>query len=193
MPKEKFKCQFKGKFILYDESNLTSELKSYNNQNGGFLKRKSPNLPIKLKVHVYVIKASILNPIHLDNKFDPFILIEYGDQKLTEEKIKNDSVEPLIGKSFQFEVKFPQESQLKISIKNWNLLNGTELIGETWIDLEDRFYADCYATCGLPKKFEINGYNAWRDVLYPKQILTKVFFLAFNLCFLYIFFFLFKI
>lgn len=159
--------------MLYDESKLTPDLKNYVNQNGGFLKKKSPNLPIKVKVHVYIIKASILNPIHLDSKFNPIITAEYGEQRLPEEKIKNDSIEPLIGKFFQFEAKFPCESLLTISIINKNILNANELIGHTLIDLEDRFYSDCYATCGLAKKFELTGYNAWRDTLYPKQILTK--------------------
>jgi hypothetical protein len=52
-------------------------------------------------------------------------------------------------------------------------LEGLETIGQTRIDLEDRYYSNCYATCGLPTKFEIKGYNAWRDVLLPKQILAK--------------------
>jgi hypothetical protein len=47
------------------------------------------------------------------------------------------------------------------------------MIGQTRIDLEDRYYSNCYATCGLPRKFEMNGYNAWRDALFPKQILAK--------------------
>ena len=48
------------------------------------------------------------------------------------------------------------------------------MVGKTVIDLEDRFYSNCYATCGLPKKFDITGYNRWRDNLYPKQILEKM-------------------
>ena len=54
------------------------------------------------------------------------------------------------------------------------MLEGTELIGQTFIDLEDRFYSNCYATCGLPRKFSLTGYNAWRDCLLPKQILFKL-------------------
>jgi hypothetical protein len=42
------------------------------------------------------------------------------------------------------------------------------------IDLEDRFYSPCYATCGLPKRFELNGYNRWREMVLPKQILEKM-------------------
>ena len=79
----------------------------------------------------------------------------------------------LVKRCFEFEAKFPNESQLVISIKNWNLLD-TELIGHTTIDLEDRFYSNNYATCGLPKKFELTGYNKWRDCLLPKQILSKM-------------------
>ena len=75
---------------------------------------------------------------------------------------------------FEFEARFPNESQLVISIRNWNFLDGTELIGHTSIDLEDRFYSNSYATCGLPSKFELSGYNAWRDCLLPKQILNKL-------------------
>jgi hypothetical protein len=58
---------------------------------------------------------------------------------------------------------------LTISIKN-----STEEIGRTTIDLEDRFYSNNYATCGLAKKFELNGYNKWRDSLLPTEILTKM-------------------
>ena len=77
---------------------------------------------------------------------------------------------------FEFEARFPAESQLCISIKNWNLLGagGTELIGKTTIDLEDRFYSLCYASCGLPKRFDPDGYNRWRDSILPRQLLIKM-------------------
>ncbi|RMZ93702.1 fer-1 6 isoform X2, partial [Brachionus plicatilis] len=76
--------------------------------------------------------------------------------------------------SFELEANLPDQSQLTISIKNWNFLEGTELIGETTIDLEDRLYSKCYATCGLPKKFDLSGYNAWRDCHLPKDLLFKM-------------------
>ena len=58
-----------------------------------------------------------------------------------------------------------------ISIKNRNLIGVTDNICHTTIDLENRFYSKNYATCGLPKKFELNGYNKWRDYILPQQIL----------------------
>lgn len=82
----------------------------------------------------------------------------------------------LLFRCFEFEARFPSESQLTISIKNWNLLGagGTELIGRTTVDLEDRFYALSYATCGLPKRFDIDGFNRWRDSILPHQLLAKM-------------------
>lgn len=77
---------------------------------------------------------------------------------------------------YEFDLKFPYESQLVIGVKDWDALVGkkSSLIGKTTIDLEDRFYSQCYATCGLPKKYETEGYNKWRDVLSPTQILNKL-------------------
>jgi len=46
-----------------------------------------------------------------------------------------------------------------------------EMIGQTTIDLEDRFYSKCYASCGLPKIYTESGVNRWRDSRSPTQIL----------------------
>lgn len=84
--------------MLYDENKLTSELSDFLNVNGGFLKKMPSNAPVKVKCHIYIVKVSIINPIHLIGKFDPYICIEYGDSIELTEKIRTDSIEPLIGK-----------------------------------------------------------------------------------------------
>lgn len=94
---DRVQCLFKGKFMLYDEKNLSEDVAQYLSMNGGFLKRMPPNIPVKLKVYLYIIKVSIVNPLHLVGKFEPYICIQNGDKKI-EEKFKNDSIEPLIGK-----------------------------------------------------------------------------------------------
>ena len=48
------------------------------------------------------------------------------------------------------------------------------MIGQTHIDLEDRFYSKAYATCGIAKEYEESGVNAWRDSKTPSRILTKL-------------------
>ena len=83
--------------MLYDEKTLSSHLKEELKRNGGFLKIAPHSLPNRIKVHVYVVKALIMNPIHLFGKYEPFLFVECGHNQFTE-KFKNDSVEPLIGK-----------------------------------------------------------------------------------------------
>lgn len=81
---------------------------------------------------------------------------------------------------YEYDLKFPYESQLVIAVKDWESIVGkkSRLIGKTRIDLEDRFYSTCYATCGIAKKYEpgheSGNYNRWRDILTPTQILNKV-------------------
>ena len=52
------------------------------------------------------------------------------------------------------EATFPQDSMLVLQVLDWDLVGTDELIGETRIDLENRFYSRHRATCGLDAKFE---------------------------------------
>ncbi|KAE8299645.1 Fer-1-like protein 6 [Larimichthys crocea] len=69
---------------------------------------------------------------------------------------------------------FPQESLLSVLIYDFDLVGGDDLIGETRIDLENRFYSRHRASCGLPTEYSIDGYNAWRDCLKPSELLSKL-------------------
>lgn len=51
--------------------------------------------------------------------------------------------------------KFPQESLLTVLIYDYDLVGGDDLIGETRIDLENRFYSRHRATCGLPTEYSM--------------------------------------
>ncbi|KAE9538073.1 hypothetical protein AGLY_006045 [Aphis glycines] len=75
---------------------------------------------------------------------------------------------------FEIEATFPQDSMLTVQILDWDLLGSDDLIGETRIDLENRFYSRHRATCGIPKTYELSGYNRWRDSMKPTQILAKL-------------------
>ena len=43
---------------------------------------------------------------------------------------------------------------LTVQIFDWDLVGSDELIGETKIDLENRFNTRHRATCGISKKYE---------------------------------------
>ena len=55
---------------------------------------------------------------------------------------------------FEFEATFPQDSMLTVQILDWDLVGSDDLIGETRIDLENRFYSRHRATCGIAGKYE---------------------------------------
>lgn len=46
-----------------------------------------------------------------------------------------------------------------------------DLIGETKIDLENRYYSHHRGTCGISRTYSPDGYNRWRDREKPTQIL----------------------
>lgn len=49
--------------------------------------------------------------------------------------------------------KFPQESLLTVLIYDYDMVGGDDLIGETRIDLENRFYSRHRATCAIPTEY----------------------------------------
>ncbi len=60
----------------------------------------------------------------------------------------------VFGKCFEFEATFPQDSILTVSVFDWDLLGSDDLIGETKIDLENRFYSRHRATCGIAARYD---------------------------------------
>jgi Ca2+-dependent lipid-binding protein len=47
------------------------------------------------------------------------------------------------------------DGNLTVQVFDWDLLSGDDLIGETKIDLENRFYSRHRATCGFAKKYSM--------------------------------------
>lgn len=56
-------------------------------------------------------------------------------------------------RSFEIQASFPKESLLRILIYDFDVIGGDDLIGETQIDLENRFYSRHRATCGIPTEY----------------------------------------
>ncbi len=127
-----------------------------------------------LHVRVYIVKAVIFNPIRENGTCFPYLSFNIGERLIEDTKNVKSTIDPVFGSVYEFEAKFPYESQLTISIKDWDVMSNRSLIGQTKIDLEDRYYSNCYATCGISKRFDQQGYNAWRDLLTPKKILIKL-------------------
>lgn len=61
----------------------------------------------------------------------------------------------LSNRSFDIEASFPMESMLTVAVYDWDLVGTDDLIGETKIDLENRFYSKHRATCGIAQTYSM--------------------------------------
>uniref|UniRef100_A0A7N6BLJ4 C2 domain-containing protein n=1 Tax=Anabas testudineus TaxID=64144 RepID=A0A7N6BLJ4_ANATE len=134
-----------------------------------------PNSPVQVLIRVYIVSATNLHPADPDGKADPYIVLRLGKNEIKDrDNYIPKQLNPVFGRSFEMQATFPQESLLTLLIYDFDLVGGDDLIGETRIDLENRFYSRHRATCGLPTEYSLEGYNAWRDCLKPSELLSKM-------------------
>lgn len=113
------------------------------------------NDPIHVLVRVYIVKATDLHPMDLNGKADPYVVLQLGGKKISDkENYISKQLNPVFGKCFEIECCFPQDSMLTVAVLDWDLVGSDDLIGETKIDLENRFYSKHRATCGLASRYE---------------------------------------
>uniref|UniRef100_A0A8D3AQX6 Otoferlin n=1 Tax=Scophthalmus maximus TaxID=52904 RepID=A0A8D3AQX6_SCOMX len=166
--------KFKGSLCMYKVSDDLSRDVSFDSTMGMF-QNIPHNDPINVLVRIYVIRATDLHPADINGKADPYITIKLGKTEIKDkENYISKQLNPLFGKSFDVEATFPMDSTLTVSIYDWDLVGTDDLIGETKLDLENRFYSKHRATCGVTCNYAIHGYNVWRDPMKPTQILAKL-------------------
>ena len=75
-----------------------------------------------------------------NGKADPYIVVHLGGQKIKDsENYVSKQLNPIFGRAFELEVTFPQDSILTVQIYDWDLASSDDLIGETKVDLENRY------------------------------------------------------
>jgi len=127
---------------------------------------------------VYVWKADSLQPSDPNGKADPYVSVKLGgfSESGRKDHIKA-TLSPDFYKTYEIPMKIPGESQLKLSVYDWDRfhLPGTSdtLIGETTVDLEDRYFHKGWkalgagtfqaGTTGPPKLIEA------RDLFIPES------------------------
>uniref|UniRef100_A0A7N6BQ01 C2 domain-containing protein n=1 Tax=Anabas testudineus TaxID=64144 RepID=A0A7N6BQ01_ANATE len=173
---ERFIGKFKGRFCLYK---LSEESEDWDKvaDSGHFKVTRGipPNSPVQVLIRVYIVSATNLHPADPDGKADPYIVLRLGKNEIKDrDNYIPKQLNPVFGRSFEMQATFPQESLLTLLIYDFDLVGGDDLIGETRIDLENRFYSRHRATCGLPTEYSLEGYNAWRDCLKPSELLSKM-------------------
>uniref|UniRef100_A0A672USL7 Otoferlin n=1 Tax=Strigops habroptila TaxID=2489341 RepID=A0A672USL7_STRHB len=173
---ERIVGRFKGSICVYKmplPDDITKEA-GYD-PNFGMFQGIPSNDPINVLVRVYVVRATDLHPADINGKADPYIAIKLGKTDIKDkENYISKQLNPVFGKSFDIEATFPMESMLTVAVYDWDLVGTDDLIGETKIDLENRYYSKHRATCGVSQTYSIHGYNIWRDPMKPSQILSKL-------------------
>uniref|UniRef100_A0A3B3WXK2 C2 domain-containing protein n=1 Tax=Poecilia mexicana TaxID=48701 RepID=A0A3B3WXK2_9TELE len=168
--------RFKGSLCMYKVP-LSQEItrEAGYDPNMGMFQSIPHNDPIHVLVRVYVVRATDLHPADINGKADPYVVIKLGKSEVKDkENYISKQLNPVFGKSFDIEATFPMESMLTVSVYDWDLVGTDDLIGETKIDLENRFYSKFRATCGIASNYSMHGYNIWRDPMKPSQILAKL-------------------
>uniref|UniRef100_A0A8B9DFQ3 Otoferlin n=1 Tax=Anser cygnoides TaxID=8845 RepID=A0A8B9DFQ3_ANSCY len=173
---ERIVGRFKGSMCVYKvplPDDITKEA-GYD-PNFGMFQGIPSNDPINVLVRVYIVRATDLHPADINGKADPYIAIKLGKTDIKDkENYISKQLNPVFGKSFDIEATFPMESMLTVAVYDWDLVGTDDLIGETKIDLENRYYSKHRATCGVSQTYSIHGYNVWRDPMKPSQILSKL-------------------
>ncbi|NWX69432.1 FR1L4 protein, partial [Alca torda] len=145
---EHFVGKYKGLFYVYPTEEAVMEPK---------VSQGIPrNRPIKVLLRVYIIKATNLSPADPNGKADPYVVVTMGQvQKDTKERYIPKKLNPVFGEVVELTVSFPMESGLTVAIFDHDLVGSDDLIGETKIDLENRFYSKHRANCGVASQYDM--------------------------------------
>ncbi|XP_048585076.1 myoferlin [Nematostella vectensis] len=162
--------EFKGAFRVYplppDERNMTLPETIYT--------ALPPSEPTDCLVRVYVVKGVDLQPQDTNGKVDSYLIVSLGKKKFDDEtNYVANNLNPEFGRMFEFSAQIPLVKDLKVVVKDRDVLGRDDVIGETVIDLEQRLLSRFRATCGLSKEYCRSGVNKWRDSQKPMNILKE--------------------
>ncbi|XP_073539819.1 fer-1-like protein 4 [Phyllobates terribilis] len=164
---DNFMGKYKGSFYVYPASEVTDEFQ--------IMKGVPRNRPVKVLVRIYIVKGTNLAPADPNGKSDPYVVVKVGEQTMdSKERYIPKQLNPVFGEVFELTISFPVESELTISVFDHDLIGSDDLIGETKLDLENRFYSNHRPNCGLALQYDVEGYNEWRDAFKPSQILSSL-------------------
>lgn len=106
-------------------------------------------------VRLYVISARNLQPVQ-GKSCDPYLRVKLGasqvDERLRSHQTR--TLKPNFYETFEFFTTLPGPSVLKIQVKDWNRFYPIyELVGETKIDIEDRWFHNEWQNLDKPDPF----------------------------------------
>jgi len=172
----RFSGKFKGCIRIWKAESLPDKYNDIESFKPTFREHKLLKYdPVKVLVRVYVIKGSNLKPADPNGKADPYLVVTLGKHKVNDKKnAVTRQLNPEFGRMFEFEAELPFDNLLTVQVFDWDLASFDDFIGETKIDIENRYYSKHRATCGLPLVYDPHGCCKWRDSMKPSQILLDL-------------------
>ncbi|XP_077114709.1 myoferlin isoform X5 [Ranitomeya variabilis] len=162
--------EFKGSFRIYplsDDPGIQAPPRQF---------RELPDSgPQECIVRIYIIRGIDLQPKDNNGLCDPYIKITLSKKVIEDrDNYLPNTLNPVFGRMYELSCYLPQEKDLKISVYDYDALTRDEKVGETVIDLENRFLSRFGSHCGLPQTYCVTGINQWRDQQKPSEILQNV-------------------
>lgn len=101
-------------------------------------------IPRPVEIRINVLKGFNFIPMDVGGgKSDPYLILKLGSNKISDQKnyIAN-SINPNFYRNFTIHTELPGPSQLRIRAMDYDLFSSDDLIGETTIDIEDRWFSE---------------------------------------------------
>ncbi|KAJ3432654.1 c2 calcium-dependent membrane targeting [Anaeramoeba flamelloides] len=168
--------QFKGNIKIYDVETIKEAPQE--------LDLKKLFTPQRLIVRAYILRGLHFVPKDSNGTSDPYIIISNGSGKANKindrKNYHKKSLCPNFFKCYELPCTLPGDSVLKIQVWDWDRVSSDDLIGETVIDLENRWFCEDwknmkpkpveYRTLWAPTSSNPQGkVEMWLEILTEEQ------------------------
>jgi hypothetical protein len=137
-PMERQKFEMYNRKLGIDHLNISKHL--CNLESDEILKRSLLS-ETRCMIRIYMVSAFNLSSRDNGSASDPYLSISCNEKTFhNRNDYQLDEANPDFHLKYEFEGKFPGSTPLKIEVWDYDMIFGDDLIGTTYVDLEDRYF-----------------------------------------------------